>query len=205
MVETPKQEAGEQPRPNPDKPTPRYILVIVLALTVALRLLGMMLRHEMNPPSMTGDLPGAEAGVMAKLVVEGHGFVSPYDWGEPHSPSTHLAPVYVYFLAGLMKWMSLDGVFYVAVLVNLVASGFLPWVVVRVGEAAGFNRVAALLSGLAMCFCPEAFRAVGLVWDEALFVTITALLVWWMLVRLRKGARWRDSVWMGLVQGCLRC
>src|SRR5262249_25019007 len=45
-------------------------------------------------------------------------------------------------------------------------------------------------------------RAPGLVWDEAIFVTLAALFVWWMLKRLRHPTL-RDSAWLGLASGAL--
>jgi hypothetical protein len=181
---------------------PRTIYLLLILVTLCLRLIGVMVRHEYIPPPIVG----AEAGVIAEHIVHGLGFTSPYDDATHHSPSTHLPPVYPYLLAGMMKLgMSQTHLQYCAVFINLLFAALLPALVLRIGQAARFPKPVSFLAALGMCFCPEAFRAVGLVWDEAIFVTLTALFILWMLARQNKtdAPRLRDSSWMGLASGAL--
>jgi len=189
---------------------PRAIFLLLILVTLCLRLIGLMVRHEYVPPPIVG----AEAGVIAEHIVQGQGFTSPYDDAMHHSPSTHLPPVYPYLLAGMMKlgMMMKFGVitlqtrlYYAAVIINLIFAALLPALVLRIGQAARFPKPVSLLAALGMCLCPEAFRAPGLVWDEAIFVTLTAWFILWMMARLGRAdmPRLRDSSWMGLASGAL--
>jgi hypothetical protein len=198
----------EYPAPAADagdhRPFPRAIFLTLILVTLCLRIMGLVVRHEYNVPPFVG----AEAGAIARNIVQGHGFASPYD--DPatgvHAPSTHLAPIYPGLLAGMMKLgMSQTDLHYNAVAINLLFAALLPAIVLSIGQAARFPKPVSLLAAMGMCFCPEAFRATGLVWDEAIFVTLSALVVLWMLARLNRTAppRLRDSSALGLASGFL--
>ncbi len=179
---------------------PRALLLILFIVAICLRAIGFMVRHEYNPPPIVG----AEAGVIAQHIVNGQGFASPYDYSAHPSPSTHLSPIYPYMLAAFMKMgLSSWGVYYAAVLINLFFAGLLPVVTLLLADAAGASLPVSLLAGVLMCFCPEAFRTVGLVWDEAIFVTVSTAFLWWMLRRFSAGPQKRDAAWMGAVSGLL--
>ncbi len=40
-------------------------------------------------------------------------------------------------------------------------------------------------------------------WDEAIFTTLIAVMIWWMIRRLGRGAKMWDAVWMGLASGVI--
>lgn len=181
---------------------PRAIFLVLILVTLCLRVLGLMVRQEYRVPVQVG----AEAGVIAQHIVDGLGFTSPYDPPGHPSPSTHLPPAYPYLLAGLMKLgLSSQQLYYDLIGINLVFAALLPAIVLAIGQTAGFPRPVSLLAALAMCLCPEAFRAPGLAWDEAIFVTLTALFAWWMIARLRDQALpgLGTSTWMGCASGVL--
>jgi hypothetical protein len=155
---------------------------------------------------------GAEAGVVGSFVAQGRGFMSPFDGGM--SASTHLPPLYPVLLAGLIKvqWVvgmaPADGparagafVFYAALLINLVASALLPLVALRIAEAAGFPVGVGRLAAVMLCFCPEALRAVGLVWDEALFATLCGAWVLLVLKDAGREFRWGYPLRAGVAAG----
>jgi hypothetical protein len=181
----------------------RTLCLLLFFLALALRVAFLAARHELTPPAPP-NIVGAEAGIIAQHLVAGHGFATPFDLTPNASPSTHLPPLYPFFLAGLL-WMGLStaGVFYVALALNLFASAILPVVALAIGEAAGFGRRAAVVGATALCVCPEALRAAGLIWDEALFTTVIAALTLWMLRRFTRPARSRQSVTLGLLNGLL--
>jgi hypothetical protein len=162
-----------------------YFLSVLILLTLCLRFVGMGLRHEFNVPRQIG----AEAGAIARNIIDGHGFTSPYD--DPatghHSPSVHLAPLYPYLLAGLMKLgLSHNPLYYTAVAINLLFASLLPAIVLRIGQTLSFPTFVSLAAALGICLCPEAFRAPSLIWDEAVFVTLSAFLILRMLALLQK-------------------
>ncbi len=84
--------------------------------------------------------------------------------------------------------LSRSWIFAVAIALNLLASASLPVLALYIGAAARFPKPVSLLAALALCFCPEALRAVGLVWDEALLTTLTALLLLYLIGQLTSDA-----------------
>jgi hypothetical protein len=191
--------------PSAEERFPRAIFLVMVLVALCVRVIGMMTRGEYLVPPLVGD----EAGAIAQHVCEGPGFTSPYDAGGGASPSTLLAPAYPYLLAGLMKaspsqTMIFNGsVYYTAVALNLMFAAALPAVVLAMGQAAGFPRPVSLLAALGMCASAEGFRAPGRIGPEAIFATVTALQMWWMLKRLRgpELPGLRAGAWMGLLSG----
>ena len=162
----------------------RTVSILLFALALVVRLSGLMLRGEYHPPPEPAVV-GAEAGAIAHHLLAGHGFATPFDTTADASPSTHLPPLYPYFLAGLGGMgLSRFWIFAMAIALNLLASASLPVLALYIGAAARFPKPVTLLAALALCFCPEALRAVGLVWDEALLTTLAALLLLYMIRQL---------------------
>lgn len=165
-------------------PRARMLALLLFSLALILRLAALFVRGDYLPPQPPLIL-GAEAGAIAQHLVQGHGFASPFDLSPASPPSTHLPPLYPFFLAGLYSLhLPPIAVFWAALALNLLASALLPVMALHIGDAARLPRRVSLVGALALCFCPEALRAVGLVWDETLFVTLVAALLWWMLRQL---------------------
>ena len=65
-------------------------------------------------------------GAIAQHLIAGHGFATPFDTSADASPSTHLPPLYPYFLAGLQGLhLASRAIFYIAIAINLLASSLL--------------------------------------------------------------------------------
>lgn len=186
----------------------RFLLLLLLA-AFAVRLGGLAWRGELRVPPHVG----AEAGAMAHALLEGRGYQTPFG---NTSPSTHLPPAYPTLLAGvigLQDALHLPGhgprgsdatAYYVMLALNLAAGALLPVIAVKISEAAGFPRLVAVIAGAALCLCPEALRAASLVWDEAIFVTLAALLLWWIIRRATGPAPTaRSAAGFGLANGAL--
>ena len=184
-------------------------ITFILFLALIVRLAALVARHEYVPPQSVG----AEAGVMASSLVQGHGFLSPFPG--IHSPSTHLPPLYPMLLAALLKLQTnvlperaaapVPGafVFYVALAINIAASILLPWLAWLFCRAAHFPEAVSRLTALLLCICPEAMRAVGLIWDEALFVTSVAALLLLLLRDAQRPFRWLLPLRSGVAAGLL--
>lgn len=193
-------------------PQLRKWLFGLFLLALAVRSAGMVGRGEHVPPGPPAVI-GMEAGVVSDHLLAGRGFASPFMLGAGSPPGTHLPPLYPLLLAGLKCLNpSPTFVFYVAIFINLLASALVPVVAVEIARSARWPRAVGWWAGLAMCFCPEAVRAGGLVWDEALFTLAVAVTLWLMLrlapastpLRSSDEPRMgRKSLWLGVLAGAI--
>ena len=182
--------------------------LILFFVALAVRLAGVTFRGEWR--AARDQFPD-EMIVQADMVAHGQGFCSVDD--PNHSPSTQFPPGYVVFLAACMKVaMGLGyaavpipaGLYAGLVLLNGVVSSLVAPLAVAIGRGLGWSGRAAALAGAAVCFCPEAVRATGMVWDEAFLATACAGMVG-LLVRLLglPQLRWWHSVLLGALSGVL--
>ena len=209
------------------------VLIVMLALVVRVGALGV--RGEWRVPGDVGAEAGVVArsirGGAFSTPFDGPiitiiRVIEHWHQGAGNSPSTHLPPVYPGILAGFM-WvqdtLGLPGspsgmsplvrartddeasVFYMALGLNLVASCLLPLVALMGARWVGWPRGVGVGAAVAMCFCPEALRAVGLVWDEALFALCAAALLYVVVHWLDRPEipTWKSSAALGTLNGVL--
>ena len=180
-------------------PPTRRLLLLTFSLALLTRLLAVTLRGEFHPPAIVGN----EAGIIAQHLLDGHGFASPFTRTPDASPSVHLAPAYPFLLAAASKLLGLSptggpsaAAFYLMLSVNLLAGSLLPLVAMDISRRAALSPRVSLLTGLLLCFCPEAFRAAGNIWDEALLALGVACLLWLLVLPAK-------TLWVGLANGLL--
>jgi hypothetical protein len=180
--------------------------LFLLALIV--RIASLLFRHEYLPPPPPAII-GAEAGAIANHLVAGHGFATPFDLSPAASPSTHLPPLFPFFLAALLFLFHspLPG-FYLVLLINLLATAALPVIALRIADAARFPPRVGLLAAILLCFCPESLRAAGLIWDEALLTFFAAFILLWIIKTLMRDPpapsnHLRSSTFLGVANGLL--
>jgi len=181
---------------------PRAIFAILFIFALCLHFMGMMIHQQYVVPLNVGG----DAGLIAHNLADGFGFSLPTDVPPYAAPTTSHAPAYPGFLALLLKFGLTDAqLYYRAIFLNLFFCALLPPIVLAIGQDARFPRPVSLLAAIAICFCPAAFRAVGSVSNEAVFVTLSALLLAFMLARLAKSALpgLRTSAAFGAASGLL--
>ena len=132
-----KSASGLRAKMRPLFWSPRAMVVAALAL----RLLVMGFAYPLRlDPSLDHDAFGGEVGRVARSIVTGHGFSSPFPG--PTGPTAFIPPVYAYFVAGVFKLFGIytrASALVILTLNNLVSgkSGVSPEMAVRLSKAFG--------------------------------------------------------------------
>lgn len=143
---------------------------------------------------------GWEMGRIARSIVEGHGFSSPFF--DPSGPTAMLPPAYPYLVAACMK---LFGVFTAAsaMAVLTLNSLFASLTVVPVYFLAKriFDERTALVSGWAWAFFPYSiYLSGGRIYSDSL-TCLVATLLWLQTLRLEQSRLLRDWLVWGALWG----
>ena len=154
--------------------SPRAMVVAALAL----RLLVMGFTYKMQlDPAQDHWTFGWENGRLARSIVNGHGFSSPYP--EPSGPTAHMPPVYAYLLAGVFKLFGIyttSSALVILTLNNLFSSlTCLPifWIARKV-----FGLRVAAWAGWTWAFFPYAiFLSNRWIWETILTMLLFSCLV----------------------------
>ncbi len=143
---------------------------------------------------------GWEMGRIARSIVEGHGFASPFF--DPSGPTAMLPPAYPYLVAACMK---LFGGFTVGTTMAVLTlnSGFGSLTVIPLYFLAKrvLDERTALVAGWVWVFFPYSiYLAGGRIYSDALTCLIATLL-WLQTVRLEQSRTTRDWLLWGLLWG----
>jgi len=154
--------------------SPRAMVVTALAL----RLLVMGFAYPLRlDPSLDHDAFGGEVGRVARSIVTGHGFSSPFP--EPTGPTAFIPPVYAYFVAGVFKLFGIytrASALVILTLNNLVSS--LTCLPVFLIARRVFGLHVAVWSGWVWAFFPYAVALSNeWVWETSLTTLLLTLLV----------------------------
>ena len=151
--------------------------MVVTALALRLLVMGFAYKIQLDPEQDHWTF-GWETGRVARSIVTGGGFSSPFP--EPSGPTAHLHPAYAYLLAGVFK---LFGIYTTAsalailTLNNLFSSlTCLPifWIARRV-----FGLRVAAWAGWTWAFFPYAvFLSNRWIWETILTMMLLTLLMW---------------------------
>ncbi len=175
------------------------LYIVLLALGVRLGLLAV--RGPMPPP--TPWQFSFEDGIIAKWIVLGEGFSSPY-YDHPR-PTAVMAPAYPFWLAGLF---SVFGIFsrasaWVALGVQSLLGALSCWALWRLGAALA-NPPAGLLAAFLLALYPPALYYSMVQIGPTMLTAFLLLVVLWLLWTLRGWPSLRRTTLCGVLVGlCL--
>jgi 4-amino-4-deoxy-L-arabinose transferase-like glycosyltransferase len=121
---------------------------------------------------------GFETGAIARSIVQGYGFSSPFR--TQTGPTAWIAPVYPYFVAAGFKLFGLytDRAGAVLLGVNALASAFTIWPMFLLGRRL-FGRKVAIVSAWCWALAPPFMVwAVSWIWDTAFSALLLTVLLW---------------------------
>lgn len=164
------------------------LLIVLVALVLRLGLLSC--GHTYRISSVNGHWRfGAEIGRIARSMVRGHGFSSPY-WA-PTGPTAQQPPVYPYLLAGAFE---LFGVYtpkaaFAVLSLNSVFSALTCVFLLLIGQRA-FGDTVGWLAAWTWVFWPSAaLIPITRIWHESLAALLLCILLWMTLCLEESGRR----------------
>ncbi len=174
-----------------------WIVVVALALRLAVMA---FVYSERTDPFRDHWRCGGEAGRIARAIAEGKGFSNPLfaDTG----PTSWLAPVYPYFLAGIFKIFGVYSVAstIVALSIDCLFSA-LTCIPIYLIAKESFGESAALWAGWGWAFFPYAiYFSADFIWHTTLS-TLLMSLVFLSALRLRRSRGLRDWIVFGVLSG----
>ena len=161
--------------------------MVIAAMAIRLLVMAFVYSFRLDP-TLDHDAFGGEVGRVARSIVTGHGFSSPYPL--PTGPTAIIPPVYTYFVAGVFK---LFGVYTAAsdivilTLNNLVSS--LTCLPVFLIARRVFGPSVAIWSGWIWAFFPYAIALSNeWIWETSLTTfLLTSLVLYTLLLERSKG------------------
>jgi len=168
---------------------PSSLVIVSAALRLAVT--AVFLAHK--PPSWGVN----EAAGIARQLVLGHGFASPFH--DATGPTAWLAPAYPSLLAGVFRLFGIEtaAAIWVAVFLNVVFASLTSVVVLRLGQEC-FGDRAGVIAGWAWAVSPPVVVMPWLLWETSL----SALVMSFALLRtLRLGEHSPLGQW--LLCGCI--
>lgn len=177
----------------------RMFWMVMVALALRLAVMA-FLYSERTDPFRDHWRCGGEAGRIARSIAEGKGFSSPLfaDTG----PTSWLAPIYPYLLAGIFKIFGVYSVVstIVALSVDCLFSALTCIPVYRIAEES-FGERAALWAGWGWAFFPYAiYFSADFIWHTALS-TLLVSLVFLSALRLERSRSIRAWITFGVLSG----
>lgn len=168
-------------------------LMVLVALTLRVGLMSVLRSYELNPYLDYFNF-GGEAGRIARSLVRGEGFASPFH--EPTGPTAVIAPLYPLLLAGIF---ALFGIYttassWVALALNSLFSAVTCLTVFFIAKKTFGLRV-AVWAGWVWAVLPSAvFWPTRLVWETSLSTLLFSLC---FLLALHLGASAGVGGWLG--------
>lgn len=137
---------------------------------------------------------GQEIGCIARSIVLGHGFGSPFpEWS---GPTAWIAPLYPFLTAVVFKVFGLYSTVSALLLLglNCAFSALTCWPIFLLGREVANRRVALVSAALWAIMPPFMTWAVNWVWDAALTTLVMTWIVW---LAFRLGRRITLRAWLG--------
>ncbi|MGZ4816063.1 MAG: ArnT family glycosyltransferase [Terriglobales bacterium] len=199
-VETPVKVVDSCTESAPGKPsTPRSVCWAV-AVAFALRYGWVLIAHKYRFTLPTHYDFGEEMGAVARSLVIGHGFSSPFP--ELSGPTTWVAPLYPLLIAGVFKIFGLYSTASALVMLalNSAFSALTCWPLYLVGRELTTRRVAMYSMWLWAIVPQFMVWAINWIWDAALtgLVLTTFVLI---TLRMSRGATRKQWIGFGLAWG----
>ncbi len=143
---------------------------------------------------------GQEIGCIARSLVTGHGFSSPFP--EPSGPTTWIAPVYPFLVAGVFKLFGLYSTASAIVMLgfNCAVSALTCLPMFAIGRTVTNRRMALIAIWLWTLLPPFMTWAVFWVWDASLTTFVVTCLLWFTL-RLSQSVTISGWLTFGLLWG----
>lgn len=154
-------------------------LAFILSVAFLLRVGFVWSQQRQIPEDRLSAVPFQyEAGNIARSVVEGKGFSSPFR--EETGPTAWLTPVYPLVLAGLFKVFGVDtfAAFEAAVLLNIIFSTLTCLPIYFAGRRIGGTAVGALGAWLWAIFPSAIIIPFEWIWDTSLSALLAATILW---------------------------
>ncbi len=161
-----------------------------------------MVRSYHIAPSVDHLSFGYEMGRVARALVLGQGFSSPY--GIATGPTAWYVPVYPFMLAGIFK---VFGVFskwslIVTLVINCLCSALTSLTIFGIAKHT-VGRRTALWSAWVWALFPYNWQwALNWIWDTSISAFLLSLAFYWTL-RLRGSSSWREFAVFGLIWGLI--
>jgi 4-amino-4-deoxy-L-arabinose transferase-like glycosyltransferase len=179
------------------------MLLLMVLLALALRLTVLTLAATYKFPAREDHFSfGWETGRIARSIATGEGFSSPF---HGHTgPTTWIAPLYPYFLAGLFR---LFGVYsntaaWLALAFNSVFSALTCVTIFYIGKEVFGLKVAKWTAWIWAVLPYSIYWAIRFAWETSL-ATFLLSAVFLLAFRMEQGGRARDWTWFGLLWGMI--
>ncbi len=143
---------------------------------------------------------GEEMGAVARSLVTGHGFSSPFP--ELSGPTTWVAPVYPFLIAGVFKIFGLYSTASALVMLalNSACSALTCWTIYLLGIQLTTRRIAMYSTWLWAIVPQFMVWAIDWVWDAALTGLVLSSFVL-IALRMGRGATRKQWAWFGVAWG----